>query len=88
MQFEKEESKVLAIVPNTQLEPIDPPIRDELPWFKDPKIKISIWTIIKDSIGKDISKMSVPVYFNDPMNILQKTCTSMEYVELLDKAIE
>lgn len=51
-------------------EPMDPPERFELPWLKDPKIKISIWTIIKDSIGKDISKMSVPVYFNDPMNIL------------------
>lgn len=42
----------------------DPPFRDRLPFFKDPKIKISIWTILKDSIGKDISKMSVPVYFN------------------------
>lgn len=59
-----------------------------LPWFKDPKVKISIWTIIKDSIGKDISKMSVPVYFNDPMNILQKCATSMEYCELLDTAID
>jgi hypothetical protein len=46
------------------------PERDVLPYFKDPKVKISIWTIIKDSIGKDITKMSVPVYFNDPTNIL------------------
>lgn len=67
---------------------LDPPERTELPWFKDPKMKISIWTIIKDSIGKDISKMSVPVYFNDPMNILQKTCASQEYVDLLDRAME
>ena len=44
--------------------------RDVLPYFKDPKVKISVWTIIKDSIGKDISKLSVPVYFNDPTNIL------------------
>lgn len=44
--------------------------RDTLPYFKDPKVKISVWTIIKDSIGKDITKMSVPVYFNDPTNIL------------------
>lgn len=48
----------------------DPPERSVLPFFKDPKVKISIWTIIKDSIGKDISKISVPVYFNDPTNIL------------------
>jgi hypothetical protein len=69
-------------------EPQDPIERKELPWFKDPKIKISVWTIIKDSIGKDITKMSVPVYFNDPVNILQKCATSMEYCDLLDKAIE
>lgn len=59
-----------------------------LPFFKDPKIKISVWTIIKDSIGKDLTKMSVPVYFNDPANILQKCATSMEYVDILDKAIK
>lgn len=45
--------------------------REELPWLKDPNAKISFWTIIKDSIGKgDISKMSVPVYFNDPTSLL------------------
>lgn len=69
-------------------EELDPPTRTELPWFKDPKIKISVWTIIKDSIGKDISRMSVPVYFNDPTNILQKCATSFEYSDLLDKAME
>jgi len=58
-----------------------------LPYFKDPKLKISIWTIIKDSIGKDITKMSVPVYFNDPTNILQKMAESMEYNDILDKAL-
>lgn len=66
---------------------MDPPERFTLPYYKDPKVKISIWTILKDAIGKDITKMSVPVYFNDPMNILQKCATSMEYVDLLDNAI-
>lgn len=74
--------------PAEEAEDLDPPERTVLPYFKDPKIKISIWTIIKDSIGKDISKISVPVYFNDPMNILQKCATSMEYCDLLDKAME
>jgi hypothetical protein len=51
-------------------EALDPPRRECLPFLKDPKIKISIWTILKDSIGKDISKISVPVYFNQPLSIL------------------
>jgi hypothetical protein len=66
----------------------DPAEREVLPFFKDPKVKISIWTIIKDSIGKDISKISVPVYFNDPTNILQKCAASMESADILDRAIE
>lgn len=49
----------------------EPLEREELPWLKDPNAKISIWAIIKDSIGKgDLSKMSVPVYFNDPTSLL------------------
>jgi hypothetical protein len=49
----------------------DPIERDELPWLKDPNAKLSIWTVIKDSIGSgDISKMSVPVYFNAPVSLL------------------
>ena len=65
----------------------EPLERDELPWLKDPNAKISLWAIIKDSIGKgDLSKMSVPVYFNDPTSLLQKCAQSMEYNEILDEA--
>jgi hypothetical protein len=76
--------------PNLLIEEDDEiePERDLLPYFKDPKVKISIWTIIKDSIGKDITKMSVPVYFNDPTNILQKCASTMEYNNLLDEAVK
>ena len=30
--------------------------------------------------------MSVPVYFNDPTNILQQQCAGFEYCDLIDKA--
>ena len=68
-----------------QIDPNEPKERSELPWFKDPGIKVSIWAIIKDSIGKDISKLSVPVYFNDPTSLLQKCAQSMEYNHILDQ---
>ena len=64
----------------------EPLERDELPWLKDPNIKISVWSIIKDSIGKDISKLTVPVYMNDANSLLQKCASSCEYMEILDKA--
>lgn len=63
---ESGETQVMAI----QQKSNEPKQRTELPWFKDPSIKLSIWAIIKDSIGKDISKLTVPVYFNDPLNLL------------------
>lgn len=65
----------------------EPLEREELPWLKDPNAKISLWAIIKDSIGSgDLSRMSVPVYFNDPTSLLQKCAQSMEYNEILDVA--
>ena len=59
-----------------------------MPWLKDPNLKISIWGIIKDSIGKDISRITVPVFFNEPISLLQKCAQSMEYNSILDIAVE
>ena len=66
---DKSSKEQLSLLPEGETP--DPPTRTELPFFKDPKIKISFWTILKDSLHKDISKMSVPVYFNQPLNVLQ-----------------
>lgn len=56
-----------------------------MPWLKDPNARISLWTVLKDSIGAgDFSKISVPVYFNDPTSLLQKCAQSLEYNEILD----
>lgn len=63
-----------------------PEVRDRLPFFKDPKVKISIWTIVKDSIGKDITKMTVPVYFNSPLSLLQQCACPTELADILGKA--
>jgi hypothetical protein len=52
------------------METQDPPERERLPFFKDPKIKISLWSIIKDNIGKDLSKITMPVYLNEPVSII------------------
>lgn len=62
------------------------PWRTTLPYLRDPKLKFSIWSIIKNAIGKDLTKFSVPVYFNEPISMLQKGGEAMEYEELLVKA--
>ena len=62
------------------------PWRTVLPYLRPPKLKFSIWSIIKNAIGKDLTKFSVPVYFNEPISMLQKGGEAMEYEELLVKA--
>ena len=61
--------------------------RELLPYFCDPKSKIGIWAVIKDSIGKDISKITVPVYFNEPLSLLQRFGAVFEYQDILEKAL-
>jgi oxysterol-binding protein 1 len=58
------------IVSKYEEEKDDPLEREELPFLKEPKIKISLWSILKDSLGKDLSRITVPVYFNQPLNVL------------------
>lgn len=45
----------------------------------------SLWSIIKECIGKDLSRVCLPVYFNEPLSALQKSAEDLEYSELLDK---
>jgi hypothetical protein len=35
--------------------------------------------VIKDAVGKDLSRFCVPVYFNEPISMLQKVSEAMEY---------
>ena len=49
-------------------------------------IDVSVWSVLKDAIGKDLTKISIPVVFNEPISMLQRLCEDMEYSYLLDKA--
>lgn len=47
---------------------------------------ISLWHILRNNIGKDLSKVAMPVQLNEPLNTLQRLCEELEYSELLDRA--
>lgn len=49
---------------------------------------INLWNILRNNIGKDLSKVSMPVELNEPLNTLQRMCEELEYSELLDKAAD
>ena len=60
--------------------------RTTLPADMFDRSNVSLWTVIKDFVGKDLSKIAVPVYFNEPLSFLQKFSEDVEYHYLLDEA--
>ncbi|EPX73989.1 sterol binding ankyrin repeat protein [Schizosaccharomyces octosporus yFS286] len=61
------------------------PLRTDL-GIKDDRPKISLWSILKGMIGKDMTKMALPVSFNEPTSLLQRVAEDMEYTDLLEIA--
>ncbi|KAG7317414.1 hypothetical protein KOW79_019712 [Hemibagrus wyckioides] len=47
---------------------------------------IGILSILYNNIGKDLSRVSMPVALNEPLNFLQRVSEELEYSELLDIA--
>nr|XP_023891922.1 oxysterol-binding protein-related protein 1C-like isoform X1 [Quercus suber]XP_023891923.1 oxysterol-binding protein-related protein 1C-like isoform X2 [Quercus suber] len=62
--------------------------RKKLPEPVEKERGVSLWSMIKDNIGKDLNKVCLPVYFNEPLSSLQKCFEDLEYSYLLDQAYE
>lgn len=63
----------------------DPP-RKQLSISADNRPKVSLWGILKNLVGKDMTKMTLPVSFNECSSLLQRVAEDMEYTDLLDQA--
>jgi hypothetical protein len=61
-------------LPSTILEPYAgyKRLRDRLPISSDNRPSTSLWSVLKHSIGKDLTKISFPVFFNEPTSMLQR----------------
>ncbi|KIY45365.1 hypothetical protein FISHEDRAFT_66949 [Fistulina hepatica ATCC 64428] len=46
----------------------------------------SLLSVLKKSVGKDLSTIALPVTFNEPLTLLQRLAEDMEYYELLGEA--
>ncbi|XP_044845797.1 oxysterol-binding protein 2 isoform X8 [Mauremys mutica] len=53
-----------------------------------PNYSLNLWSIMKNCIGKELSKIPMPVNFNEPLSMLQRLTEDLEYHELLDKAVK
>lgn len=46
----------------------------------------NIFSVLKNSIGKELSKVTMPVIFNEPLSFLERISECMEYSKLLREA--
>ncbi|XP_036384467.1 oxysterol-binding protein 2-like [Megalops cyprinoides] len=51
-----------------------------------PNHSLSLWSVIKTCLGKELCKIPMPVNFNEPLSMLQRLSEDLEYSELLDRA--
>ncbi|KAI0770918.1 hypothetical protein BD413DRAFT_678945 [Trametes elegans] len=56
-------------------------LRDRLSITSDDRPPMSLWAVLKNSIGKDLTKISFPVFFNEPTSMLQRMAEDMEFSE-------
>lgn len=48
--------------------------------------EVSLWSILKHCIGKELSKITMPVVFNEPLSFLQRIAENGEYAHILHEA--
>lgn len=51
-----------------------------------PDKPMSLWSLIKSAIGKDLTKLPLPVNFSEPLSFLQRLSEDYEYSSMLDEA--
>ncbi|XP_074603777.1 oxysterol-binding protein 1-like [Brevipalpus obovatus] len=63
---------------------LDPERRTSIP--DKPSCGLSMWSLLKNCIGSDLTRIPMPVYFNEPLSMLQRMTEDFEYAHLLDLA--
>ncbi|XP_077298811.1 oxysterol binding protein isoform X2 [Arctopsyche grandis] len=51
-----------------------------------PNYPLNLWSIMKNCIGKELSKIPIPVNFSEPLSMLQRLTEEFEYSNILDIA--
>jgi oxysterol-binding protein 1 len=80
--------KTVAIHQNNEYLSFSFKRRTKLPEPIEKEKGVSLWSMIKDNVGKDLTRVCLPVYFNEPLSSLQKCFEDLEYSHLLDRAYE
>ena len=60
--------------------------RTKLPVPQPEKVNLNLWSCLKQCIGKELSKITMPVHWNEPISLLQRISEYMNYSHLLRTA--
>jgi hypothetical protein len=90
MHKEQQPNSTPAQTPQTtqfnQIEPSKRQINRRKIITPRPNYSLNLWGIMKNCIGKDLSKIPIPVNFSEPISMLQRMTEELEYSDLLDLA--
>lgn len=64
--------------------------------YENPRIRLpaprplqrgfSLWSVLKNAIGKDLNHITMPATINEPMSVLQRCAEELQFTHLLEKA--
>ena len=57
--------------------------RTRLPVPQPDKVNLNLWSYLKQCIGKELTKITMPVHWNEPISLLQRITEYMNYASLL-----
>uniref|UniRef100_A0A4W6DQM6 Oxysterol-binding protein n=1 Tax=Lates calcarifer TaxID=8187 RepID=A0A4W6DQM6_LATCA len=60
--------------------------RTSLPAAMFSRNAVSVWSILKKCIGLELSKITMPIVFNEPLSFLQRITEYMEHTYLINRA--
>jgi len=60
--------------------------RTKLPHRMHSSNEFSIWAILKQAVGMDLTRLTMPVIFNEPLSFIQRLSEYLEYCNLLHEA--
>ena len=66
---------------------LHPNPREKLPGIVQQRRYASIWYYVKEFVGKDVTKISLPIHLNEPLSVLHKAAEGFTYSGVLRKMI-
>lgn len=68
-------------------EEIDQP-RRRLPAPRPLSRGFSLWTVLKNAVGRDLNHITLPATINEPLSVLQKCAEELQYRHFLEQAVQ